>query len=192
MKVNEIFYSIQGEGFYTGRAAVFVRMSGCNLRCHFCDTIHEPFIDMSADEIISEIRQYPSDFVVITGGEPCMQITDEFVDLLHKNRKYVSIETNGTIPPPSNVDWITCSPKGAFVGHDGDVAIKSANEVKVVYDGNANVDDFGIVAEHYYIQPCDVGDDKKNEVILNECIQFIKNNTKWNLSLQTQKMLKVR
>lgn len=74
-KVNEIFFSIQGEGYFTGTPAVFVRFSGCNLRCPFCDTEHKEGKMLSDDEIIAEIRRYPALHVVLTGGEPCMQVT---------------------------------------------------------------------------------------------------------------------
>ena len=82
-RVNDIFYSLQGEGRNTGRAAVFVRFSGCNLRCLFCDTDFSAFREMTADEIIREISEYPARFVVLTGGEPTLQVTDDFVDQLH-------------------------------------------------------------------------------------------------------------
>ena len=71
-RVNEIFYSLQGEGFHTGRAAVFVRFSGCNLRCPFCDTSFETYREMSDQEIVQTILQYPARFVVLTGGEPTL------------------------------------------------------------------------------------------------------------------------
>ena len=73
MRVNEIFYSLQGEGAHSGEAAIFIRLSGCNLRCPFCDTIHEPCNILTEDEIISQIEEYPANWVVITGGEPTLQ-----------------------------------------------------------------------------------------------------------------------
>lgn len=192
MKVNEIFYSLQGEGFHTGRAAVFVRFSGCNLQCPFCDTSHEDGVDMTSGEIIEQVVKYPTDFVVLTGGEPCLQIDESFVDELHKSGKYVAVETNGTVPPPGNADWISCSPKQGFVGDDGKPALQSTDELKVVFDGVHELSDYGISAEHYYIQPCDTGIAEKNNEITKECINFIKHNPKWKLSLQTQKILNVR
>ena len=116
MRVNEIFYSLQGEGFHTGTAAVFVRLSGCNLQCPFCDTRHEEGIEMSEEEILLQVSEYESDMVVITGGEPAIQITESLVDKLHQIGKFVAVETNGTLPLPSNIDWITVSPKNAYLG----------------------------------------------------------------------------
>ena len=110
-KINEIFYSIQGEGYFTGTPAVFVRFSGCNLRCPFCDTEHKEGKMLSDDEIIAEIRRYPALHVVLTGGEPCMQVTYDLVDKIKATGRFVQIETNGTLVPPVNIDWITCSPK---------------------------------------------------------------------------------
>ena len=110
-KINEIFYSLQGEGFHTGTPAVFVRFSGCNLKCSFCDTQHEEGVWMSDEEILAEVGKYPAMTVILTGGEPSLWIDREFVDCLHRMGKYVCIETNGTHPLPDNIDWVTCSPK---------------------------------------------------------------------------------
>ena len=192
MRVNEIFYSIQGEGFFSGTPAVFIRFSGCNLKCPFCDTIHHTYQELSEDEIIEIVSQYKSELVVITGGEPTLQLTDSLVERLHKIHKFVTIETNGTLSIPEDVDWITVSPKQEYVGRFAKPIIRKANEVKVVYDNIHNVSDYGIEAEFYFVQPCDTGDNKKNEEIIKSCINFIKENPKWRLSLQTQKILSVR
>lgn len=98
-KINEIFYSLQGEGYHTGTPAIFVRFSGCNLKCDFCDTQHEEGKMMTDDEIIAEVKKYPAVTVVLTGGEPSLWIDDELIDRLHQAGKYVTIETNGTRPP---------------------------------------------------------------------------------------------
>ena len=110
-KINEIFYSLQGEGYHTGTPAVFIRFSGCNLKCLFCDTQHEDGILMSDEDIVTEVSRYPAATVILTGGEPSLWIDREFVDCLHQAGKYVCIETNGTRPLPDNIDWVTCSPK---------------------------------------------------------------------------------
>ena len=113
LKINEIFYSIQGEGHYTGTPAVFVRFAGCNLNCWFCDTEFHSFTEMSEDEIVAEASQYPSRYMVITGGEPTLQLTASLTSKLHAIGFYIMLETNGTQPLPEGciVDWITCSPK---------------------------------------------------------------------------------
>ena len=110
-RVNDIFYSLQGEGRNTGRAAVFVRFAGCNLRCPFCDTEFDTFREMTAEEIVVAISQFPARFVVLTGGEPTLQVDEAFVDLLHQHGFEVAMESNGTRPAPNNLDWLTVSPK---------------------------------------------------------------------------------
>ena len=115
MKVNEIFYSLQGEGAFTGTAAIFVRLAGCNLHCDFCDTKHEDYTIFTEEEIVKAISDYPAKHVVITGGEPTLQLTHSLVDRLHEVGKFVQIETNGSIALDTDlersIDWITCSPK---------------------------------------------------------------------------------
>ena len=93
-KINEIFYSLQGEGYHTGTPAVFIRFSGCNLKCDFCDTRHEEGEMMTDEDIVNEIGKYPAVMVILTGGEPSLWIDDAFIDLLHRAGKYVCIETN--------------------------------------------------------------------------------------------------
>ena len=90
-KINEIFYSLQGEGYHTGTPAVFIRFSGCNLKCSFCDTQHEAGALMTDDEIIAEVSKYPAVTVILTGGEPSLWIDDALIDRLHKGGKYVCI-----------------------------------------------------------------------------------------------------
>lgn len=200
MKVNEIFYSLQGEGYYTGKAAVFVRLSGCNLKCPFCDTDFKDFKDMTEEEIVCEVNALSEEakLVVITGGEPSLQLTFSLVEKLHQIGKYVAVETNGTRWLPNNVDWVTLSPKEPFVGVAGKVVLKECNEVKVVHNGKnaalAKMLDIvdGVKADCYYIQPCDTSHKQQNEEIVNYCINFVKQNPKWTLSLQTHKILKVR
>ena len=194
MRVNEIFYSIQGEGAHSGEAAIFIRLSGCNLKCSFCDTEHQPYQDLTEDEICAEIAKYPASLVVITGGEPTLQLTETLIGKIHELSKTVAIETNGTRPVPRGVDWVTVSPKSLFVGEIGKPVIKTAQEVKIVLDDLHTYDDptFGITAAHYFVQPCDTSDEARNRDIINRCVNFVKENPLWRLSLQTQKILRVR
>jgi organic radical activating enzyme len=105
-RINEIFYSLQGEGYHTGIPAVFVRFSGCNLRCPFCDTQHEEGTLMSDEDIVMEVAKYSTQVVILTGGEPGLWIDEKLVDALHHEGKYVCIETNGTCLLPENIDWV--------------------------------------------------------------------------------------
>lgn len=119
MKINEIFLSLQGEGHFSGTPAVFIRFSGCNLRCPFCDTQHESGKEMTEEEIVTQVASFSAKHVVVTGGEPALFLTETLVDALHAAHKIVAVETNGTRLLPKNVDWITLSPKFAFFKKSG-------------------------------------------------------------------------
>lgn len=190
--VNEIFYSLQGEGRWAGRAAIFIRFSGCNLKCPFCDTDFKAYKKMTAKDILGECLKYSHcNFIVLTGGEPTLQVGTEFVDMLHANGYYVAMETNATREVPINVDWVTASPKKAYVA-EGGVWLTKADEVKVVYDGVHEPSTFGIDANEYYVQPCDTGNPERNLSIIKKCVEWVENHPKWKLSLQQQKILNVR
>lgn len=192
MRINEIFYSLQGEGHFTGRPAIFIRFAGCNLRCPFCDTDFTSFTEMSVADILKAIASYPAHFVVLTGGEPSLQLTSEFIAALKEAGYFLSIETNGTHPLPTGIDWITLSPKSAFVKH-ADVMLEHCNELKLVYSGKVNPEAFlSIPADEYYLQPCDTGNDMANEVILQTTIEYCKKHPVWSLSLQMHKVVGIR
>ena len=201
MKVNEIFYSLQGEGHYTGTPAVFVRFAGCNLRCWFCDTDFEKGVEMSEDEIVEAVLQYPTRYMVITGGEPTLQITASLCDKLHAHGLYLMMETNGTRPLPEGcqVDWITCSPKLIDVEEGkrkiAAIRLRHIDELKVVFEDSPTQDMAlyeQIPATEYRLQPCDTQDPLCNQAILNKTIKYILQHPKWKLSLQTHKILHVR
>lgn len=192
-KVNEIFYSLQGEGRWAGRAAIFVRFSGCNLKCPFCDTDFKDFEELSDTDILNKVQSIGGEcrFIVLTGGEPTLQVDDALIELLHRQGYYLSMETNGTHQVPQGIDWVTCSPKTLFV-KNGQLTIKKASEVKVVFDGKHEICDFGIAADFFYVQPCDVGDKERNAEILKQTVAFVKAHPKWQLSLQQHKILNIR
>lgn len=192
MKINEIFYSLQGEGYHSGEAAVFVRFSGCNLHCPFCDTQHEHGKEMDEEVVVEAVKRYPARLVVVTGGEPSMQLTATLVDKLHSVGKYVAVETNGTLPLPENVDWITLSPKDAYVDN-AEVALNRANELKVVFDGQH--EPFGyhsLTTDHRFLQPMDVGAIEENTRIMAATVEYIKQHPEWRLSLQIHKILNIQ
>lgn len=194
--VNEIFYSLQGEGLLTGTAAVFVRFAGCNLRCPFCDTDFTKGEVLSGEEIVARAldacKGARCENVILTGGEPTLKVDDALVDLLHGAFRTISIETNGTRPVPKGIDIVTCSPKCDFVGEYE--TIKEATEVKVVYDGvhDPKIWLSRIHATRYYLQPCDTGNAERNAAIMQETVAYIKAHPEWRLSLQTQKILNIR
>lgn len=179
-KINEIFYSLQGEGYHTGTPAVFIRFSGCNLKCSFCDTRHEEGVLMTDEEIRDEVMKYPAKMVILTGGEPSLWIDDAFIDLLHQAGKYISIETNGTHPLPTGIDWVTCSPKqGALL------ALTRMDEVKVVYEGQDLAVYEHLPAEHFFLQPCSCTN-------IRETVECVMQHPRWRLSLQTHKLIDIR
>lgn len=178
-KINEIFYSLQGEGYHTGTPAVFVRFSGCNLQCSFCDTQHEAGRMMTDDEILAEVNKYPASTVILTGGEPALWIDDAFIDQLHRHGKYVCIETNGTKPLPVAIDWVTCSPKpGATLN------VERMDEVKVVYEGQELSAYEELPAKHFFLQPCSC----QNTAEVVACVM---QHPRWRLSLQTHKLIHI-
>ena len=193
MIVNEIFYSLQGEGFFTGTPSLFIRFSGCNLQCNFCDTSHQNGTKMTEEEIAAEAARCPATHVVITGGEPSLQLTETLVEHLHALGKYVAVETNGTHPLPTNVDWVTLSPKFPFVQSEkAHVVLKRCNELKMVFTGASLPDFSAIQADHLFLQPCDTPDPERNKQILKGTIAYCLSHPQWRLSLQTHKLIGVR
>ena len=182
-RINDIFYSLQGEGRNTGRAAIFIRFADCNLKCPFCDTDFAQYEEMSDEDILNRIKSYPSHFVVLTGGEPSLQVDRQLVDLLHKHGYELAMETNGTHPIVDGIDWITCSPKGNTV-------IKRCNELKCIFEeATLEPDDHGISAEYKYLQPCDVQNTERNAQIVKRCFDYILQHPEWRMSLQTHKLV---
>lgn len=179
-KINEIFYSLQGEGFHTGCAAVFVRFSGCNLKCSFCDTRHEEGTWMSDEEIVKQVVSYPARMVILTGGEPSLWIDNSFIEQLHEVGKYVCIETNGTRPLPKGIDWITCSPK-----ENAPVVLTHIDEIKVVFVGQDLSAYTAMPAQHHFLQPCSCQN-------TDDVVQYILQHPEWRLSLQTHKLIQIQ
>lgn len=189
-KINEIFYSLQGEGFYVGTPAVFIRFSGCNLQCPFCDTLHEEGEWMEDEALLNKVLQYPARHVVLTGGEPSLFIDDKLVRILQEAGKYVAIETNGTHSIPNNIDWITLSPKSKFILQNVPLILTKCDELKVIYLGQTGLEDyFCISASHYYLQPCDTGDVERNKVLQAKLMNYLLSDPRWKLSVQLHKII---
>lgn len=194
-KVNEIFHSLQGEGYNTGTASVFIRLSGCNLRCAFCDTRHEDGTMMSLPQIVEQVMQYPkAPLIVLTGGEPSLWIDENFVmGLKQMTGKRIAIETNGTHPLPHGIDWVTLSPK-AGIGDSGDVPVMldRCDELKVVYLGQDLAQYNAITTTHRYLQPCWVEDQEQCRRNIQATVQAVMEHPQWRLSLQTHRILGIR
>lgn len=199
-KVNEIFYSLQGEGYHTGVPAVFIRFSWCNLACPFCDTRHQEGRLMADDEIIAAAAQYHAPLVVLTGGEPSLWIDDAFVGALKAaTGAAIAIETNGTHPLPDNIDWVTLSPKTGIAGRDGadrPIVIGRADEIKVVDLGQDLEQYFALPCRRettrMFLQPCYVADEAQAAANTRRTVERILADPRWRLSLQTHRLLDIR
>ena len=192
-KVNEIFYSLQGEGYFVGTPAVFVRFSGCNLRCPFCDTQHVKHTEMTISEIVAEIDRYPAETVILTGGEPSLVVDKEMIEAIKAGHRFVAIETNGTHQLPDNIDWRTLSPKFDVEGQeDAKVVIPLCDELKVVYRGQDLSQYDGIATNLRFLQPIDTGNDAMNRSICAATVRACLENPKWRLSLQIHKLLNIK
>jgi len=188
--VKKIFSSLQGEGANTGKAAIFIRLSGCNLECYFCDTDFKGGIRMTLEEIKNNIKDLSGGFIVWTGGEPTLQLTDEVVDYFHHAGYVQAIESNGLLPIPLGIDWKVVSPK------------ENLEEVK---RANPNVDELRIpfiagvpvpspedlpTADFYIVSPVFDGD-KVNKKNVKGAVDFVLDNPAWAISLQLHKILNI-
>jgi len=208
--VKEIFYTLQGEGFHAGRPAVFCRFSGCNLwsgreedrqfaKCRFCDT---DFVRTDASggtfENATQLARvicsfFPSfthagyrPYVILTGGEPALQVTDELVRELTRHGAQVGMETNGTLALPDGLDWITVSPKAGTK-----LVVVSGNELKLVWpqEGIALQDFEQLDFDHFFLQP---RDDAGQMQATQDAVRICLDRPMWKLSLQTHKFIGIR
>ena len=206
--IKEIFLTLQGEGAHVGRAAVFCRFSGCNLwsgreqdrataTCRFCDT---DFVGTdgtlggryaSAKELAGAIAEQwtgadANRYVVLTGGEPLLQLDAPLIEALHRRGFSIGIETNGTIDPPQGIDWLCVSPKAG-----AGLAIRQGQELKLVYpQPDAAPEHFaGLAFDRFSLQPMDGPDVVENTA---RAIDYCLRHPQWRLSLQTHKTLGIR
>lgn len=205
--VKEVYYTLQGEGYHTGRPAVFLRFSGCNLWsgreedrseaiCSFCDTDFfgidgeggGKFDDAAAlaDCVLSVWGSEDGRFVVCTGGEPLLQLDSHLINALHEQQFEIAVETNGTLEPPPGLDWICVSPKA-----DTNLVIRTGDELKLVYpqERAKPVQYVDLEFDQFFLQPMDGPDIDANTVAAtNYCLKH----PQWKLSLQTHKLLGIR
>lgn len=196
-KICEIFYSLQGEGHHTGYPSVFIRFSGCNLACPFCDTRHDEGVFMTDDAIIRAVKLYSADWIVITGGEPSLAIDAEFIHLLKRaTGKKIAIETNGTRPLPPGIDWVTVSPKQDMSGGaDASLAVAHADEIKVVDTGQDLEQYFSLPCRSektlMYLQPCYVDDAAEFAANRLRTVGRVLADPRWTLSAQLHRYLNI-
>jgi 7-carboxy-7-deazaguanine synthase len=205
--VKEIFLTLQGEGVHSGRRAVFLRFAGCNLWsglekdranavCQFCDT---DFVGMNGENggryeagtlsaKVAELWGEGLDhrYVVMTGGEPMLQVDAKLVAALHDVGFEVAIESNGTIAVEPSIDWICISPKAG-----SDIVQRSGDELKLVWPqpGSDTSAMKGWDFTHHLIQPMDKGSESSNLLTIKAALEFVDANPKWRLSLQNHKIL---
>jgi 7-carboxy-7-deazaguanine synthase (Cx14CxxC type) len=206
--VKEIFYTLQGEGLQAGRPAVFCRFAGCNLWsgreedratavCKFCDTefvgtdgtLGGKFADprQLASVIADQWPQGPGRrFVVLTGGEPLLQVDGALLDALHAEGFEIAVETNGSVPAPEGIDWICVSPKAG-----APLVQTKGNELKLVFPQPGLMPDavVGLDFEHHLLQPMDGLLGKANT---RAAIAYCQSDPRWRLSVQTHKVLDIR
>ncbi len=191
LKVSSIFYSIQGEGMQAGKAAVFIRLYGCNLSCDFCDDeLHKTTMqELSYDEVLEKIALFAAKFVIITGGEPTLYDLNPFIDYLHERDYFVGIETNGyNFTHIQQADWITYSPKDwDNILHEG------FDELKFIVDRFSPIEK--LLALHtvkpLYIQPKNFMYKPNMENVLY-CVELVKKYPQqFRLSLQMHKFIGV-
>ena len=205
--VKEIFYTLQGEGAQSGRAAVFCRFSGCNLwsgreddrataECRFCDTdffgIDGPGGGKfeSGEALAAAIeKSWPANatwgkrFVVCTGGEPLLQVDRKLIDALHKGNFEIAVETNGTLVAPAGLDWVCVSPKAGT-----ELVQRSGDELKLVYpQTDSDPADFELLPfRHFFLQPMDGPQRSENT---GAAVRYCLEHPRWRLSLQTHKIV---
>jgi 7-carboxy-7-deazaguanine synthase (Cx14CxxC type) len=206
--VKEIFLTLQGEGVRTGRRAVFCRFAGCNLWtgrekdrakavCQFCDT---DFVGTDgvgggrfadAASLASAAAACWGDgvegrYIVLTGGEPMLQVDTALIDALHDAGFEIAIETNGTLPVPRSIDWICVSPKAGSV-----LVQTSGDELKLVWpQAGSDVAALGALPfAHHLVQPMDMGEAAANAAMRAACVELVLAHPQWRLTMQTHKVL---
>lgn len=204
-RINEVFYSVQGEGLRAGTANVFIRFAGCNLKCSKddalsgfdCDTEFASGIDVALPEdVLARAQMAASPFipigqpsaVIFTGGEPALQLDGPLIARFKSSGWHVAIETNGTRELAGIVDWITCSPKSA----EHTLKLPFANELKYVRHAGQGIPKPAIHADHHLLSPAFEADGSLSRANLEHCIRLVKENPAWRLSVQQHKTWRVR
>ena len=192
LRVNEVFYSLQGEGGRAGEPSIFVRLSGCNLTCGFCDTEFTSGKDMTLEDLENVIQATGGacKWIVWTGGEPTIQLTSDIVAWFSQRSWLQAIETNGSNPVPYGLNYVAVSPKVAE-----HVLVKNfphgVSELRYVrHSGHTTTPETSIMALRLYISPQFDGN-QVNQANLKHCIKLCLENPKWSLSIQLHKLIAI-
>jgi len=189
LKVKEIFYSLQGEGGRQGEASIFIRLSGCNLKCDFCDTDFSGGKEMSWTEILSVIQQFPCQWIVWTGGEPSLQLTDECLLFFKQNGFSQAIESNGYNRLSELLNYTVVSPKGRV---DYALTINpQVNEIRLPVRDKDCIPTLTSLpkAEHYFLSPIFTENQTETKANIDYCVKQVKRCPEWRLSLQIHKWI---
>lgn len=191
LNVNEIFYSLQGEGGRTGQASIFIRLAKCNLACDFCDTDFERGEKMNLEEVLATIEPFGCRWIIWTGGEPALQLTEAIVAFFKEKGYLQAIETNGTRRIPKGIDYITCSPKQAF--EKVKELIPEVDELRFPIQKGDSLPDITVLpkTERYLLSPI-FDDQEVNQENVDYCVELVKKNPPWALSLQVHKLIGIR
>jgi len=194
LNISEIFYSLQGEGARAGTANVFIRLQGCKAKdaCYAsgvrCDTEFESGREYDLTELLSILTDYNCPNIIWTGGEPAQQLTKEIVQFFTDRGYYQAIETSGLLPVPANLDFVCVSPKVAE--HVIKKNFTHVSEIKYVRHRGQDIPNPSITADYYFISPHSDGFDINGDN-LKHCIELVKQNPVWRLSIQQHKLWKV-
>ena len=189
LNVKEIFYSLQGEGGRQGEASVFIRLSGCNLKCIFCDTDFERGHRMYIHEILQRVKTFGCQWIIWTGGEPMLQLTDEIVSFFKKEGFLQAIESNGHYRLSELLDYRVVSPKGN-VTYARKVNTE-VDEVRLPVKKGDRLPEIESLpdATHYFLSPIYTNERKSTQDNIDYCVSQIKQNNRWRLSVQMHKLI---
>ncbi|MDR2139839.1 MAG: 7-carboxy-7-deazaguanine synthase QueE [Tannerella sp.] len=189
LNVKEIFYSLQGEGGRQGAASIFIRLSGCNLQCDFCDTDFSGGTVMETGEVLARIRAFPCQWIVWTGGEPALQLTDGILAFFKRAGYRQAIESNGLRPLSPELDYTVVSPKGK-TGYAKKVNPRVSEIRLPVRKGDllpafASLPDAG----HYFLSPVFAAETAVTRANIDYCVEQVKRHPEWRLSLQIHRLI---
>ncbi|MDR2086187.1 MAG: 7-carboxy-7-deazaguanine synthase QueE [Dysgonamonadaceae bacterium] len=189
LNVKEIFYSLQGEGGRQGEASIFIRLTGCNLSCDFCDTDFESGSNRSVEQILSSIRRFPCRWIVWTGGEPTLQLTDEILLFFKEAGFRQAIESNGYKQLSTLLNYTVVSPKGKKTY--AKAINPRVDEVRLPVQEGDPIPPLEMLPEahFFFLSPVFTGNEVSTKANIDYCVEQIKRFPCWRLSLQIHKLI---